>query len=391
VAAWSTEDATWTVTTEAAAGAPAQTFTCNFLHMCSGYYRYSEGYTPDFPGRDRFQGTIIHPQKWPEQLDYSNKKVVVIGSGATAVTLLPSMAEKAQHVTMLQRSPTYMATAPFKDSIANFLRAILPESWAYAITRWKNILRTLLLYRRTRSNPDQVRKLLLDRVQKELGPDYDISTDFSPSYSPWDQRLCLVPDSDFFEALKAGKTSIVTDTIESFTEDGILLTSGKRLEADIIVTATGLNMSLLGDIRFERDGTPIDFAQTWTYRGLMCNGVPNMVNTFGYINSSWTLRADLTAEYSCRLINHMQATGTRQVTPQLRPEDESMQARPWIDDFSSNYMQRTMHLFPKQGDHAPWLNTQDYLRDRELLGKAPLEDGVLQFTNPVQEDVQSAA
>ena len=389
-AAWSSAEARWTLEVQRD-GQENTLFTCDFLLMCAGYYRYREGYTPDFPGRENFKGTIIHPQHWPEDLDYSGKQVVIIGSGATAVTLVPAMAAKAGRVTMLQRSPTYMITRPFRDRIANFLRKILPDSWAYALTRWKNISLQQLLYRRTRTHPEQVRKRLLAGVRQELGPDYDIDTHFTPSYMPWDQRLCLVPDSDFFEALKSGKARVVTDLIERITEAGILLKSGEELQADIIVTATGLNMVMLGEIEFAVDGEVVDFSKTWTYKGLMFSGVPNLVQTWGYINASWTLRADLVAEYFCRLLNHMDHIGARQVVPKLRPQDRNMQPRPWIEDFSSGYMQRAMPLFPKQGDREPWLNPQNYRKDKHMFRTAPFDDGALVFSSPGQQEEERPA
>jgi monooxygenase len=381
-ASWNSEQAHWSLQAESGTSANPVTFTCNFLLTCAGYYRYDQGYTPEFPGRENFSGEIIHPQKWPENLDYSGKKVVIIGSGATAVTLVPAMAEQAEHVVMLQRSPSYLVSRPFKDATANFLRKVLPGKWAYALTRLRNTLWQQIIYRRSRTHPQQLRAKLLERVRKELGPDYDVDTHFNPRYNPWDQRLCLVPDSDFFEAVKAGKSSVVTDHIERFTERGILLKSGKELDADIIVTATGLNMSLMGDIEFEVDDKTIDFANTWTYKGLMFSGVPNMVNTFGYINASYTLRADLTAEYFCRLINRADELGKQQATPNLRPQDEGMKAQSWIAQFSPGYMERVMDIFPKQGDHEPWLNPQDYFKDKKMFRKAPFDDGALVFSNP---------
>jgi cation diffusion facilitator CzcD-associated flavoprotein CzcO len=270
---------------------------------------------------------------------------------------------------------------PDTDVIANALRRVLPERWAYAVTRWKNVALQQFLYRRTRTNPEQVKQKLLDMVRKELGPDYDVETHFTPRYNPWDQRLCLVPNSDLFEAIRSGKASVVTDHIERFTETGIALTSGGHLDADIIVTATGLDLVVLGEMQFAVDGARVDFARTWTYKGMMCSGVPNLVSTFGYINASWTLRADLTAEYVCRLINHMDDLGVRQVTPGLREGDLDMPARPWIDAFSSGYMQRVMHRFPKQGDREPWINPQNYARDRKMIRFGSLEDGALVFGN----------
>jgi monooxygenase len=379
---WSSEDACWTIEVENETAGESTTFTCQFLLMCAGYYRYKEGFTPEFPGADRFAGEVIHPQKWPEDLNYSDKKVVIIGSGATAVTLVPAMAEKAASVVMLQRSPTYMVSRPFKDAVANFLRKILPDKWAYAITRAKNIYMQQHLYHRTRSEPDSVREMLLNGVRKELGPNYDVDKHFTPSYSPWDQRLCLVPDSDFFESIRTGSASVVTDQIENFTENGILLKSGQELPADIIVTATGLNMALMGEIEFVVDSEPVDFSKTWTYKGLMISGVPNLVSTFGYINASWTLRADLTAEYFCRLIKSMDASGKQQVTPELRPEDKGMTPQLWIKDFSAGYMQRALPAFPKQGNHEPWTNPQDYGTEKKMFKTAPFDDGALVFNNP---------
>ena len=378
---WSSDGAAWTVEAQRTETGETVRFSGNLLLMCAGYYSYKQGYTPKFEGQEHFRGTVIHPQEWPEDLDYRGKTVVVIGSGATAMTLVPAMARDVGHIVMLQRSPTYVISRPDKDIIANALRKILPEHWAYAITRWKNVALQQFIYNRTRTNPQQVKDKLLDMVRKELGPDYDVETHFTPRYNPWDQRLCLVPNSDLFEAIRSGKASVVTDEIDHFTETGIALRSGKHLDADIIVTATGLNLVVLGEMAFAVDGAPVDFAQTWTYKGMMYSGVPNLVSTFGYINASWTLRADLTAEYTCRLINHMDELGTRQVTPRLRDGDLDMPARPWIDGFSSGYMQRMMHRFPKQGDREPWINPQNYSRDKKMIRFGTLEDGALMFSN----------
>jgi len=307
------------------------------------------------------------------------------------VTLIPVMAKDAAHVTMLQRSPTYMASLPDTDVIANFLRKILPDKLAYAITRWKNIRFQLSVYRRTRTAPDKVKKCLLNRIRKELGPDYDIETHFTPRYNPWDQRLCLVPNSDFFHAIKSGKSSIVTDLMDTFTEKGVLLQSGEELEADIIVTATGLNLVLLGGMVLVVDGQAIDLANTFSYKGMMYSDIPNLITTFGYINASWTLRADLTAEYACRVINHMDAINARQCTPRLRDDEQDMPARNWITEFSSGYMQRIMHKFPKQGDREPWLNTQNYVLDKKMIHDEPIDDDVLMFSNPKQQKMEDAA
>lgn len=350
--------------------------------MCSGYYRYDRGHMPDFPGRERFAGPVIHPQHWPEDLDYRGKRVVIIGSGATAMTLGPAMAEEAAQVTMLQRSPTWVVSRPDRDRVANFLRRVLPERWAYAITRWKNVAFQQYIYRRSRKRPDRLRALLLKGVRRELGPDFDVDRHFTPDYNPWDQRLCLVPNADLFRALREGRMDIVTDHIDTFTEQGIRTRSGQELEADIIIAATGLELIVMGGVDFRVDGRAVDFADTWAYKGLMFSGVPNLVFTFGYINASWTLRADLTAQFACRLLNHMRAEGSTQCVPRLREADQGMEARPFIDDFSANYMRRVMHRFPRQGDRAPWLNTQDYSADRRMLLREPVEDDVLRFSDP---------
>ena len=379
-AEWSSDDATWTVTsTEKHTGA-SKTIECSFLFMCSGYYSYKKGHTPEFVGRERFKGTIVHPQEWPTNLDYAGKRVVVIGSGATAVTIVPSMAQHAAHVTMLQRSPTYMVSRPDHDALANRMRKVLPEKMAYSITRFKNTWRQQLVYNKTRTDPDKVKKLLLGGIQLELGADYDIAKHFTPNYNPWDQRLCLVPNGDFFTAMREGKASVVTDHIASFNETGIQLTSGEHLEADVIVTATGLELVTLGEMDFIVDGKQVDFSQTWTYKGFAYSDIPNMASTFGYINASWTLRSDLTAEYVCRLLNHMRKKGVAQCTPRLREQDRNMKQRPWIDGFSSGYMQRMMHRMPRQGDHEPWINPQNYRRDKKMFKHSPIDDGVMQFT-----------
>ncbi|MCB0032811.1 MAG: NAD(P)/FAD-dependent oxidoreductase [Anaerolineales bacterium] len=381
-AAWSSEDATWTLTIERPDNGETVEIQSNFLSMCSGYYSYEEGYTPEFNGRERFQGEIVHPQKWPEDLDYAGKRVVVIGSGATAMTLIPSMADQTEHITMLQRSPTYVVARPDEDRIANFLRTVLPEKWAYNLTRWKNVAFQQYIYKQTRTNPAKVKEELLEMVRKELGPDYDVEKHFTPSYNPWDQRLCLVPNGDLFEVIRSGKASVVTDEIDTFTEQGILLKSGETLKADIIVTATGLNMVALGGAEILLDGRLVDFAEHITYKGIMYSGVPNLVSTFGYINASWTLRADLIAEYTCRLLNHMDKKGVRQCAPYLREQDKQMQTRPLIEEFSAGYIQRTLHLLPKQGEYEPWLNPQNYSHDKKIFLKGELEDGILIFGKP---------
>jgi cation diffusion facilitator CzcD-associated flavoprotein CzcO len=342
---------------------------CNFLYMCAGYYSYDEAHDPKFPSMDAFKGKIVHPQFWPDDLNYENKKIVVIGSGATAVTLVPSMAKKAASVTMLQRSPTYIISRPSEDWFANGLRKILPNSWAYALTRMRNTRFQEFIYKRTRKNPEKVKKTLLDMVRNELGPDYDVDKHFTPSYNPWDQRLCLVPDSDLFEAIKNGSASVVTDHIDCFDDSGIKLKSGEHLDADIIITATGLQLVMMGGADISVDSKSVDFSKLWTYKGLMVSDVPNMVSTFGYINASWTLRADLTAEWVCRTLNHMTETNSSSVVPIVSEELKTMAPRNWIDDFPAGYMQRVMHLFPKQGDQEPWLNTQDLRRDRKIFNQ----------------------
>ena len=379
---WSTADALWTLEVERVEpGANSRTTTIRgrFLFMCSGYYRYDRGHAPHFEGMERFGGRIVYPQFWPADLDHAGKRVAVIGSGATAITLVPALAKTAAHVTMIQRSPTWVVSMPEVDRISVWLRMLLPEAHAYRLTRFKNVNFQRWIYRQTRVRPQKVREKLLTEVRRQLGPDYDVEKHFTPRYDPWDQRLCLIPDADLFLAIRAGRASVVTDRIARFTESSIELESGQQIEADIIVSATGLELEVLGGVEFSKDGERIDFADTFTYKGMMYSEIPNLVQTFGYINASWTLRADLTSEYVCRLLATMDKHGARRATPRLRAEDRGMQARPWIVDFTPGYMQRVMHLFPKQGDHAPWLNTQDYARDKEMVRKAPIEDGVIVF------------
>ena len=377
---WDSESCLWTVEVERSDTGERLTLSCKMVLMCSGYYKYEEGYTPEFVGKDLFDGLIVHPQHWPEDLDYENKRVVVIGSGATAMTLVPAMAEKAEEVVMLQRSPTYVVSRPAKDVIANFLRRFLSPKLAYALTRFKNVRMQQFVYRRSRTKPERMKEILIDQVRKELGPDFDVETHFTPSYNPWDQRLCLVPDGDLFDALRSGKASVKTAEIDSFTKEGLRLKSGEELRADIIITATGLNMSVLGGLSFTVDGQALDLSDTWSYKGVMCSGLPNLVFTFGYINASWTLRSDLVSEYFCRLLNHMDKNGYSKVVPAVHEDEESMPARPWIDEFSSGYMARSLHLFPKQSDQDPWRNTQNYSLDKKMLKEGPLEDQSLIFT-----------
>ena len=377
---WDSDEAGWTVTTDGARG--TRNYRCGLLYLCAGYYSYKEGYTPEFPGIEDFGGQVVHPQYWPEELDYSDKTVVIIGSGATAVTLVPAMAETAARVTMLQRSPTYMMSQPQYDGLGSLLEKLLPGQTAYALTRWKNAARQRLVYRLTRLWPGLMKRLFVGHARKQLGPDYDVETHFTPRYNPWDERLCAVPENDFYQAVKSGRAEVVTDRIDCFTPTGLRLKSGCELTADIVVTATGLQLVVNGEVAFSRDGQALDFSDSWSYKGMMFSDVPNLVSTFGYINSSWTLRADLIAGFVCRLVDRMHTSGMRQVTPRLRPQDRDMPVRPWIDHFSAGYMQRVMHLFPKQGDRDPWINCQNYTREKKLIGRASLDDGVLEFSNP---------
>ncbi len=377
-AEWSSADARWTVELTTG-GDQRSTITCGYLFVCAGYYRYDRGYTPEFAGRERFAGPIVHPQHWPHDLDVDGKRVVIIGSGATAVTLVPALADQGAQVTMLQRSPSYVVARPSIDPVNAKLRRRLPESLAYRITRWKNIRYQQLVYRRTRSNPAEVRQRLLAGVRAALGPDFDVDTHFTPRYDPWDQRLCLVPDGDLFKALRKGAATAATDSIVSFTETGIELASGAHLDADIIVTATGFEMLTLGGISCVVDGQPIDFSKTWSYKGFAYSGVPNLGSSFGYVNASWTLRSDLIAQYLCRMLVHMRRTGTTICVPQLRPSDYGMRPRPWIDHFSAGYLQRGLVALPMQGDRQPWLNPQDYVVDRRMFAKDPVDDGVMHF------------
>ncbi len=374
---WSSVDSVWIV--EVSRKGESFTFSCNFLMMCSGYYNYEKPFRPEFCSESAFRGQIIHPQLWPQDFNYEGKKIVVIGSGATAMTLVPAMAEKAELVTMLQRSPTYVVSMPDEDKIANGLRKILPDSWAYAVTRYKNTKLQQFVYKRTRSQPEKMKKYLIGLVRKALGSDYDVETHFTPSYNPWDQRMCLIPNGDLFRSIKSGKTHVVTEHIECFTETGVRLMSGQELEADIIVTATGLNLQLMGGAEFYVDDQPVNFAKKFSYKGMMYADIPNLIQTFGYINASWTLRADLTSEYACRLINQMDELKARQCVAVLADRDSNMVAKPWIENFSAGYIQRSLDLMPKQGEEDPWRNTQDYALDKKIIRDAPLEDGVMTF------------
>lgn len=377
-ASWSSSDARWTVETAKPSGEVGHV-TCNFLFLCSGYYNYDAGYTPDFPGTERFQGRIVHPQKWTADIDYAGKQVVVIGSGATAVTLVPELAKTAAHVTMLQRSPTYIVARPEEDAIANWLRRHFPARFAYAATRWKNVLLGMLFFNLCRHAPQRMKQRLLQLVKDEIGESCDVERHFTPRYNPWDQRLCLVPNGDLFEMLKQGKASVVTDHIETFTERGVKLRSGPTLAADLVITATGLNLQVLGNVALTVDGKPIEPGRLLSYKGMMYGDVPNLATAFGYTNASWTLKCDLTCEYICRLLNYMDERGYRQCAP--RNDDPSIAPTPWID-FSSGYVQRSIDRFPKQGSKAPWRLYQNYALDLMNLRFAAVDDGVMRFSSP---------
>ena len=378
---WDSATARWTVTMEDEKGATSTT-TARWLYLGSGYYDYDEPFDAQFAGREDFQGQIVHPQFWPKDLDYAGKKVVVIGSGATAVTIVPSMTEKgdgkgAAHVTMLQRTPTWYAIRPAKDAFANFLRKVLPSELAYKITRFKNVKMQDIVFNKARTKPEKVREFLTKQLQKNLGDKYDPEA-FTPPYNPWEQRLCLVPDADFFEAMKADKASVVTDHIERFDATGIQLKSGKHLDADIIVTATGLKLAVAGKIPVRVDGETIQWNEHFYYKACMFSNVPNFSVVFGYLNASWTLRADIVSEYVCRVLNHMKATGADIATPVL--EDPNSLTEENIFDFSSGYIQRSLHIMPKNADALPWRLNQHYVKDRVDMRTGEIADGVLTFT-----------
>jgi cation diffusion facilitator CzcD-associated flavoprotein CzcO len=380
-ASWSSDASLWTVEAETDSG-ERRTFTANFLWMCQGYYRHSEGYTPQWPNMEGFKGQIVHPQVWPEDIALEGKRVVVIGSGATAATLVPAISGKCAHVTMLQRSPTYFRTGRNAIELAEQLRQLgIKEEWIHEIVRRRILFDQDNFTRRCFSEPEVVKKELLGAIRAVVGPDYDIDAHFTPRYRPWRQRIAFVPDADLFHSIKDGKASVVTDEIERFTETGLLLTSGKTLEADIIVTATGFNLSVLGDIAFVVDGAPLDFADTVTYRGTMFTGVPNMAWVFGYFRASWTLRTDLVAEFVCRLLTHMKQKGARKVAVALRPEDHNMPLLSWIDaeNFNPGYLMRHMHLLPKRGDKPEWQHTQDYWAEKDEFPTIDLDDAAFVY------------
>jgi monooxygenase len=377
---WSTADARWTVTAERTDTGETVQVTAGFVFSCSGYYRYDRGYTPEFPGRDDFRGTIVHPQAWPEDLDYADKRVVVIGSGATAVTLIPAIADTAAHVTMLQRSPSYVASLPGTNPFTGVLHKVLPARWADTAARWVNALGTQAFFQLCQRRPGLVRKLLRRGVERQLPAGYDVDTHFTPRYDPWDQRLCVAPDGDLFRAIRQGQASVVTDTIDSFTETGIRLTSGAELGADIIVTATGLDLLFLGGVALTVDGGDPGITDRLTYKGMMVEGVPNLAIAIGYTNASWTLKCDLTCDYVCRMLNHMRRTGLRQATPVNTEPRVTGRA---LLGLSSGYVQRAVDRFPKQGTAFPWQVHQSYLKDFRALRLRGLEDEAMVFSNPV--------
>ena len=376
-ASWSTPEARWTVEIEQGPDKRKLTLTCGFLWMCSGYYDYEAGYLPPFPGIEHFRGRIVHPQKWTDDIDYKGKQVVVIGSGATAVTLVPAMAADAAHVTMLQRSPTYVVARPAEDPFANRMRRRLPLKLAYAVTRWKNVLLGMYFYQLCKRKPERAKELILKGVRYLLGPDYDVQKHFTPRYNPWDQLLCLVPDADLFRAIRRKQVSVVTDRIETFTETGIKLGSGDELPADLIVTATGLVLVPLGKVRLSVDGRPVDPSKTFIYKGMMYSDVPNLASVFGYTNASWTLKADLVCEYVCRLLGHMERNGYRQCVP--HNSDPGLTEEPWVT-FSSGYIQRALAQQPKQGSKRPWKLHQNYALDLLSLRFGSLRDRAMVFS-----------
>jgi len=385
-ATWSSDDNRWTLhatrTDPDSGDTEDVTFTTDFLWMCQGYYRHEKGYTPDWPGMDTFEGEIVHPQTWPNDIDLTGKRVVVIGSGATAATLVPAIAGDCEHVTMLQRSPTYFVSRPNSNEVADMLRDLdIPEEWTHEIVRRKILKDQAEITRLSFEQPEFLRTELLNLVRAELPEGYDVDTHFTPAYRPWQQRLAMVPDGDLFAGIRSGKASVVTDEIEAFDETGIRTRSGEHLDADVIITATGFELSVLGDIDFTVDDRPVNFADTVTFRGMMFTGIPNLVWVFGYFRASWTLRADLVSDFVCRLLDHMDDLGAVKVTPALRPEDAGMELSSWIDpdNFNPGYLMRSVHLMPKKGDKPEWQHTQDYWTERETLPAADLDDGCLVY------------
>ena len=383
-ASWSTTKGRWTVVAQVEETGEEIRVCCNFLFMCTGYYNYDEGYTPEFADIDKFNGRVVHPQKWTSDVDYQDKRVVIIGSGATAVTLVPSISKSAKHVTMLQRSPSYISMVPAEDRIANGLRRVFSPKFAYFLTRWKNVLTTMMIFNFCRHFPDRAAKFLREQVRESLGKDTTIDVDkhFTPKYKPWDQRLCLAPDGDFFDALRSGKASVVTDHIDRFTEGGIRLQSGEELEADLVVTATGLNVQFFGGMTVEVDGEKIELADTYVYKGMMFSEIPNLSIATGYTNASWTLKVDLTAEYACRLVNYMDKNGYVSCCP--RKPDAKIGDAPLLD-LSSGYVQRALATLPKQGEAIPWKLYQNYAIDTATLRYGSVDDGSMEFRRAAQK------
>lgn len=383
-AEWSSNDSFWNVTVETSDG-PTQ-LTTKFIYLCTGYYKYESGFTPDWPGFDDYKGTIVHPQFWPEDLDYTGKDVLVIGSGATAVTLVPAMTDKAAHVTMLQRSPSYIVSMASQDKIANFFRRVFPAEAAYAVSRWKNIIRQAFFYETSKRYPAFMRRLIEKGVRKELG-DQDLEHHFEPSYNPWDQRVCVVPDADLFEAMKAGKASVLTGNIETFTESGVRLTNGETLKADIVVTATGLNLKIMSGLDLVVDGETVNLSTKMAYKGMMYNDVPNLAQAFGYTNASWTLKCDLTSKYVCRLLKHMDKYGFDVCV--ARDNDPTVTRTPVLD-FNSTYIVKVLDELPSQGSKHPWRLHQNYFKDLSMLRYARLDDGVMEFSRAGKKPANSS-
>ncbi|MGA7329497.1 MAG: NAD(P)/FAD-dependent oxidoreductase [Rhodomicrobium sp.] len=382
-AAWDSGRMRWTLSVTEGAGEALQ-YTCNFLYLCTGYYDFENGYSPSWPGMEKFGGRIIHPQHWPEDLDYTGRHIAVVGSGATAVTLVPALAEQAAHVTMVQRSPTYIVALPAKDRIANWLRRSLPESAAHGLARWKNILLTMFFYNMARLRPKATKQQILQLAKSQLAPEFDAERHLSPRYNPWDQRLCLIPDGDLFKSIREGRVSIVTGEVASFYDRGVRMASGEEMEADIIITATGLNLKLSGGITVTLDGESFDQSKSYIYKGMMLSGVPNLAYALGYTNASWTLKCELTSRYVCRLLNRMKERGLEVATPRLR---ESLREEPAIR-LTSGYVQRSIAHLPKQGSKMPWKLYQNYALDLLTLKFGPIEDGTIEFSGPTAKSSQ---
>lgn len=387
-ACWSSDEACWKIDIERQPDRTIVQITCNFLYLCTGYYDYEGGYTPEWPGVEQFRGTILHPQKWPKDLDYADKRIVVIGSGATAITLVPALAQRASHVTMLQRSPSYVVSRPTKDIVANVLRSFLPDRAAYVLTRWKNVLAGTFFYSLARKRPDIFKRMVARGVRRRLGNDYN-ATHFTPPYNPWDQRLCIAPDADIFRTMREGKVSLVTDHIETFNESGLLLNSGRQLDADIVITATGLVLKLISGMQLVVDGALVDLPKTLVYKGMMFSDVPNLAFAIGYTNASWTLKCDLASEYVCRLLNYMDQHSYAMCTP--RVNDPDIGEEPVID-FNSGYVLRGLHTLPHQGSKTPWRLHQNYIKDLSMMRYGRVDDGTMEFkAAPVAHSARAEA